>query len=607
MPVPVMRMIPLAVLLLIGSFAVQAQSPMGDTEASRNELLQKQEVLAKQFRDFSNALLRLAQRLETSEKPSERERAKVLKRAIEVSQKEGVDNQFTKLITMLSQSNSVSATELQGAVGQNAQLTQTLRRILSILESKDGDAERRERIEKNAKLLEEIKSLIRQTKTQRALTENGRVDPKKLAEQQDQLAKRTADLARQMGGDPKKGDSKKGDPKSGDPKSGDPKSGDPKSGDPKSGDPKSGDPKSGDPKSGDPKSGDPKSGDPKSGDPKSGDPKSGDPKSGDPKSGDPKSGDPKSGDPKSGSPKSGSPKSGDPKGGDPKGGQPSEEAPQEDESPGKKQVQDAVPNQEQAKKDLDKNKRDDAATEQEKAIKKLNEAKAELEKKLKQDREEELEKLLANLEARCNLMLGMQIEVYENTKSLKKSIESNMPPQPSRADSQKSQELSDREGRIVEEANKAIALLESEGSAVAFPQVFEEVKRDMIAVQRRLNEARADGDTLAIEEDIIAALKEMVEALKKAQQDMKDKKDSPPMPGQAGEPPPQGLIDQLAELKMIRSLQFRVNDRTTKYSKKFQGEQADDPIIRNELKDLADRQERVRSMLHDLVTGKNVK
>src|SRR5207302_1238452 len=111
----------------------------------------------------------------------------------------------------------------------------------------------------------------------------------------------------------------------------------------------------------------------------------------------------------------------------------------------------------------------------------------------------------------------------------------------------KAGDLSGREGQIVIEANKALQLLEEDGTAVAIPQVLEQARDDMKAVQARLFKTDVGPVTQGIEEDIIAALKNLIAALKKAQQDLKDKKDQPPPPP-SGKPPDPRLIDLLAEL-----------------------------------------------------------
>jgi hypothetical protein len=134
--------------------------------------------------------------------------------------------------------------------------------------------------------------------------------------------------------------------------------------------------------------------------------------------------------------------------------------------------------------------------------------------------------------------------------------------------------------------------------------VLEEVRQDMIAVQRRLADARVDRDTQEIEQNIIALLKDMVDALKRAQQEMKQQQQQGPPTGQQ-KPGNQKLIDLIAELKLIKSLQMQVNTRTRNYAAKYSGEQAGDAIIQAELRQLSDRQVKIQDMLDKLVKGDN--
>ena len=62
----------------------------------------------------------------------------------------------------------------------------------------------------------------------------------------------------------------------------------------------------------------------------------------------------------------------------------------------------------------------------------------------------------------------------------------------------------------------------------------------------------------------------------------------------------QATISLLAELKMIRSLQIRVNTRTTSYGKQYPGEQADDTEIQKELRNLAQRQDKIQKATKDI-------
>ena len=71
---------------------------------------------------------------------------------------------------------------------------------------------------------------------------------------------------------------------------------------------------------------------------------------------------------------------------------------------------------EEAKKRLEKAKKEGAVDEQEKALRELDTAKAELEEILRQLREEEMKRLLAMLEARFHKVLQIQREIYAGTR-----------------------------------------------------------------------------------------------------------------------------------------------------------------------------------------------
>src|SRR5208283_1976531 len=191
----------------------------------------------------------------------------------------------------------------------------------------------------------------------------------------------------------------------------------------------------------------------------------------------------------------------------------------------------AINAQKKAEEEIAKKKNPDASKNQDKAIDNLDEARKKLEDILRQIRQEEIERLLAQLQARCEYMLQLQKEVYEGTVQVDRTVGEHPDKKPARADEQKSLQLADRETLIIQEATKAIQLLEAEGSAVAFAEVFQQVREDMKKVHKLLNRTDVGIFTQSIEKDIIQTLEEMVEALKKAKKDLKDQ---PPPPGGGG-------------------------------------------------------------------------
>jgi len=105
-----------------------------------------------------------------------------------------------------------------------------------------------------------------------------------------------------------------------------------------------------------------------------------------------------------------------------------------------------------------------------------------------------------------------------------------------------------------------------------------------------------------VEEDIIAALQEMLDAIKKAQKKQEQNKQNRPSHGQPQEP---ALVDAASELRMIRALQMRVNTRTERYRKLIDGEQAEKDELVEAVRRLSEDQQKIFRITRDLDMGKN--
>ncbi|HEX4128563.1 MAG TPA: hypothetical protein VHZ24_00885 [Pirellulales bacterium] len=267
--------------------------------------------------------------------------------------------------------------------------------------------------------------------------------------------------------------------------------------------------------------------------------------------------------------------------------------------PGQQRVAAARQRMEAAQKQLEKAQREGAQQDQEQAVRELERAKAELEEILRQMREEEMERVLVQLEARFRKMLELQTEVYDGTKRLDRVPLTER----TRSDEIESGRLGRREALIQAEAEKALVVLREEGTATAMPEAVEQMRDDMESAAARLGQFKIDARAVALEEDILAALEEMIASLQKAQRE-NEQRQQQAQPGQPGEPP---LIDKIAELKMIRALQMRVNTRTRRYSELVQGEvgQAAETDLLEQLRQLAEREQRVYRAAREIVLGKN--
>ena len=608
-----------------------AESTESSVSAS-DELALSQGQLADKYTRLEELLFKMAS-LEAATNPR---RAALLTRAVEQSKERLTKTQLETIAKLLSQK------QLKRAVDGQVAASTDLKALLELLLSEDRSDRLKSEQARIKEYIKEVERLLRLQKSLQGQTEGG-ATPDRLAKEQGEVAERTGDLAQKIKeteegaspseekpGDEQPGEAKPGEEKPGEAKPGEPMPGEqkPMEGKPSEGQPSEGKPKSGEPMEGKPSEGKPMEGKPgeeKPKEPMPGEPKPGEekpseekpgeekpgeqkPMEGKPMEGEPSEGKPMSGEPMEGKPSEGKPSEGKPSEGQPSEGKPQESQPQEQqpENPARKSLEEAQKRMQEAQKRLEEAKRNESVDEQRKAKEELEKAKAQLEEILRQLREEEIKRTLAALEARFRKMLEMQLVVYESTRRL------DQLPADSRGEAFIVQcgKLAFDERKIALEAQKALAILEEEGSSVAFPASVEQMREDMDQVGNRLAETRVDDITVGIEEDIISALEEMIEALQKAQKDQEEQEQQQQQQQQQGEPEDQPLVDKIAELKMIKALQERVNKRTNRYARLLEDEedvvgQAESADLVDALRQLSERQQEIFRITRDIVLGKN--
>ena len=256
----------------------------------------------------------------------------------------------------------------------------------------------------------------------------------------------------------------------------------------------------------------------------------------------------------------------------------------------------------QAEKELEKAQREPATEKQREAEDNLRAAIDRLEQILRQLREEEMQRELAKLESRLRKMAQMQTDVLEKTKLLASVPKS----QRDRTTDLKAGDLAFDEKKITLEADRAMLLLREEGSSVAFPEVVSQIRADTTRVAQRLARAQIDTVTQGIQSDILAALEEMIAALQKAQRDLEKQRQQQQQgqPGQSGQGE-QPLVESIAELKLLRTMETRIKSTTDRYSGLLEsGESSGDEVLPL-LRDLSERQSRLYQITRDLVLKRN--
>jgi hypothetical protein len=553
--------------MLVGCLAGVARPADEPVPAAAPPLASREQDLARQFRELERTFLRLADLMAATDP----RRAALLRDVFARARAEEVGDRLDLIVSLLEQGQLLKAGSSQ------ATAIEKLQELLGLLEAGDTDRQRATAKEEVKKFLSRVAKAIAKQRDIEGSTEAGG-DAEKLAARQEKLAAETEELARDIQGFAKRMDASAG----------------------------------GD--AGKPGAG--KAAPSQDGggqDAKGGPP---DAKGGEQESSDGEQG-AKSGEQGAKSGEQGAPD-----------GEQGEESGQRSATPGedraaesgekpiegddeasraartKQRLEAAQRRMEKAKQQLESARRRDARKEQEKAVEELETARAELEEILRQLREEEVEKLLVQLEARLRAMLRAENAVLAGVDKLAAEKAADQ----AGADRERQLEaarLGREQAAIGVDAGKALVLVRDDGSAVAIPEALEQVRDDATQAAARLGRGDTGETTRGLVQDLVANLEEMLGALEKAQKEQQARQQGGAggRPAQPGEQP---LVDKISELKMIRSLQMRVNTRTKRFAQLLTDgvERPEEPELLRAIERLAERQHTIERAAHDIVTGR---
>ncbi len=558
-----MRTFLLVTLLWMTSLGMTSILRADDTPIS-----QRQTGVAERYARLEELLLRLAD-MESAENP---ERSALLRRAARQSSDKFV------LERLKGAADSLKSQQFQKAVDSQSAATEELASLLKLLLSEDRSNRIRDEKERFQKLIKDLKRNLNNQRSTRARTENG-ADLDEVQKEQKSVTEKSESLSKELDDAEKPIETESAEPK-----------------EKEEGESNESESKEGESKEGESKDSEPS--DSKPSDSKPSDSKPSDSKPSDSK---PSESKPSESKPSESKPSEGKPQSGEqPSESQP--GQPQPQQPQTPEQEVQQQLDQAIEKMKQAEQELEDAKREEATEKQREAEENLRAAIDRLEQILRQLREEELQRELAKLESRLQKMAAMQTKVLEDTIALAATPLA----QRSRQTDLKAGDLAFEEKKITMEADRAMLLLREEGSSVAFPEVVLQIRTDTVRVADFLAETKIDAVTQGIQQDILASLEEMIAALQKAQRDLEKKKQQeqqgqPGQPGQGEQP----LVESIAELKLIRTMETRIKSTTDRYSGLLEsGESSGDDVLPL-LQDLSERQSRLYRITRDLVLKRN--
>ncbi|MFQ5461662.1 MAG: hypothetical protein ACE5E5_03445 [Phycisphaerae bacterium] len=267
--------------------------------------------------------------------------------------------------------------------------------------------------------------------------------------------------------------------------------------------------------------------------------------------------------------------------------------------PGTQGLEKAKQHMNDAGKQLEDDKPAEANTDQQEAIEELQQAREELEDALEQLRKEEKAETLRDLELRFREMLSKQRVLNAGTDTLAAMKVETF----ERAEQLQLADLAAKQRALAQDAATCLLILDEDGTTIVFPRILEQVGQDMTSVAKRLGRANVGSLTRQIEQEIVTTLEQLLEAVEEMQQE-NEQAQSRPKPPNASDDDDQ-LLPESAELRLLRSSQLRVNERTDAIEEaRLASGESQDSIVR-ECKTTAKRQRDLMEVATQIRERKN--
>jgi hypothetical protein len=259
----------------------------------------------------------------------------------------------------------------------------------------------------------------------------------------------------------------------------------------------------------------------------------------------------------------------------------------------------AVNFQEQATQHLAKGDKDAASADQAKALGELARARELLAFRLWALQLQHYGAVIDDLRPRCATIADQQQQVLDETCALDAILAKRPGRQPAREHSLQASRLADRQTVLAEAMAKILRRLEEDNLLLSYQEVFRQLRDDMLAVRQRLAHTDPGTSTQEIEQGIVDILRETVGAFQAEGTTWRliicDNPDIDGMVPYWG--PKQRWQALIGQLKLIHQLQVGIGKRTEQINQRLAGKTTDETELKAALKQLAEREGRVRELL----------
>jgi hypothetical protein len=216
----------------------------------------------------------------------------------------------------------------------------------------------------------------------------------------------------------------------------------------------------------------------------------------------------------------------------------------------------------QAEDKLEAGAGDQAAAEQSEALEDLEQAQRELSQAQREAEEQLAFELLEKIADRLAGMIDRQQNVIDETKRLDELFRSRG--NWTRAQLKSLTQLADQQQQLKKETD---GFVESLKTAEVFALALRGASRQMERAASRLSERKTDAETVAAETQAKQRFVDLVASLKQDKSDVQTQQQSSDNQGQQQSGSPADGIPQVAQLKLLKSLQQDLERRTTELDK----------------------------------------
>lgn len=274
-------------------------------------------------------------------------------------------------------------------------------------------------------------------------------------------------------------------------------------------------------------------------------------------------------------------------------GRKTETQPARPPDPGSEHIERGAQHMKDAAQQLGQQKSQQGGESQKQAQDDLQQAIESLEQAIEQLKQEQREQTQRQLQALLQAMLDRQLVINRETQALDKKGRAEW----SHADELTLTGLSNDEMTLADQTSQVLRLLKADGTTVVFPQVMGQVRDDMERVAARLQRKDTGTDTQRIEAAIAETLSQLIDSLKQAAANPPSGGGAGGGGGQGGNPP---LVAPSAELKLLRSCQQRLNERTATAGESIEKNPAAASDLQDEMRRLSTRQNELAELARQM-------